>query len=456
MSWTIFQIAPNRFDWLLAGFYSTARRIKLKNLVGSAIKMDEESPLSKPYSFAACAKSLANNELYSDISFLVGPEKEKIFGHKNILSLGSLVFHRMFYGSLKENNDQITIPDISSRGFVNILKYIYGHRLEEISLAELYETYVAGDKYLVHDLNDRLIEFIESRLDASNCCIIYNELVKIREHDELLDKAKRLIRSDAKVAFGNELFESIDKDTLIDLLNFQWLNVREIDILESCLRWVEAKIEKLGLIPTNENKREVFSAIKFHIRFSELSAKELGTFAGIESLLTNEEIGALLLHLFNKSTKSSPVNCKTARKSIRAFTADGEDCEYLAHSSSEFITLLNVNRKVLIKRLCTSLTVDVTNLALSIYKDDEKLEFDQRRLLDEEDHWFFEFDHLLELDAGSDYKVLFEFDHFEFDQDTQLSDLNKFVSVEDHHEFVFTFNFETLHCVKQIEFFGLV
>lgn len=421
--------------------------------------MDEKStPRRERYSFAISAKSLANNELYSDISFIVGPEKEKIYGHKNLLALGSPVFHRMFFGSWKESSDLITIPDISSRGFRNVIKYIYGHRLEEFSLAELYETYMAGDKYLVHDLNDRLIEFIDSILDESNCCIIYNELVKIGGHEELLERAKRLIRWEAKVAFEGELFESIDKDTLIDLLNFRWMNVYEIDVLESCLRWVEAKIEKLGLNPTDENKREVFSSIKHHIRFSELTPEDLGTFAGIESLLTSEEIGGLMLHLFNKSTKPSPLDCKTARKSIWAFRADGGNGKQFPNAaSSGIITLLNVNRKVLIKHIYTTLTKDVAGLELSIFKGDEKLELTHRRLLDAEDLWFFEFDNLLELDAESDYKMRFEFDFFEFARPTELlSDISKFTSVEDDHEFVFTFNFERLHCVREIDFFGLV
>lgn len=83
--------------------------------------------LCKPYSLTTSAKLMANNSLCSDVSFLVDPEKKVIYGHKMILSLGSPVFHRMFYGSLSEKSNQIIIPDLLVKGFLNTLKHVEGH-----------------------------------------------------------------------------------------------------------------------------------------------------------------------------------------------------------------------------------------------------------------------------------------------------------------------------------------
>ena len=136
----------------------------------------------------------------------------------------------------------------------------------------------------------------------------------------------------------------------------------------------------------------MFAAIKNYVRFSDLSPEELATFAGIESLLTKEEICDLLLHLFNKSTKPSPVECNTARKrwSKRLFTVL-EKSEYVSLSASEFTGALNVNQTVWIKRIFTTLPDYVENLELSIYKGNENLVLGYR-ILSITGIWFFGFD----------------------------------------------------------------
>lgn len=75
--------------------------------------------------------------------------------------------------------------------------------------------------------------------------------MKIGENDELVAKAKSLIRSNSKTAFGHDLFWSIEQDTLIVLLNFEWLSVQEAKTLVSCLSWAEENVKKLGLAQTD-------------------------------------------------------------------------------------------------------------------------------------------------------------------------------------------------------------
>ena len=87
------------------------------------------------------------NSKFSDVSFLVGEEKVLVRGHKAILALGSEVFERLFFGPMKTTSDQpIEIPDLTPVGFLNAVKYIYGYRVDEFDLADLYVTYLAGDK----------------------------------------------------------------------------------------------------------------------------------------------------------------------------------------------------------------------------------------------------------------------------------------------------------------------
>lgn len=50
--------------------------------------------LNTPYSVGNLTKSMVNNETYSDVCFLVGDEKKKIYASKAFLALASDVFKR--------------------------------------------------------------------------------------------------------------------------------------------------------------------------------------------------------------------------------------------------------------------------------------------------------------------------------------------------------------------------
>ena len=90
---------------------------------------------------------LFNNELMSDVKFLVGPlqsggttpgamtgagagaslsgqtqQRWRIPAHKFVLASGSSVFFAMFFGDLAENQPEITIPDVEPQAFLTLLK----------------------------------------------------------------------------------------------------------------------------------------------------------------------------------------------------------------------------------------------------------------------------------------------------------------------------------------------
>ena len=68
-------------------------------------------------------EKLVNNEYLADIIFLVGEQGEKMFGHKNIISISSEVFYAMFNGDYTESKDNkpIVIPDIEPPIFLGKL-----------------------------------------------------------------------------------------------------------------------------------------------------------------------------------------------------------------------------------------------------------------------------------------------------------------------------------------------
>lgn len=68
---------------------------------------------------------LFNNELLSDITFIVGRERKQIPSHKFILSVGSAVFYAMFHGNFASTKNEIELPDIEPQAFITLLKFLY-------------------------------------------------------------------------------------------------------------------------------------------------------------------------------------------------------------------------------------------------------------------------------------------------------------------------------------------
>lgn len=79
-----------------------------------------EKPASRPYSVRNQIRWLLNNELFSDVAFLI--DGKKVFAHKNIVSLGSEAFAGMFYGPIKEKQSEIDILGVEYDGFLNVMR----------------------------------------------------------------------------------------------------------------------------------------------------------------------------------------------------------------------------------------------------------------------------------------------------------------------------------------------
>ena len=71
-------------------------------------------------------KRAFNSDLFSDVVFLVGKEREKILAHRLILSLRSAVFSCMLASDFKEARARvIEIPDSDPKVFFVFLKFLY-------------------------------------------------------------------------------------------------------------------------------------------------------------------------------------------------------------------------------------------------------------------------------------------------------------------------------------------
>ena len=71
---------------------------------------------------AKCSGYALDNQLYTDVCFLVGPNKDRVPAHRLILTLRSPVFKSMFFGDLAAGDKEISLPDVELEGFKKMLR----------------------------------------------------------------------------------------------------------------------------------------------------------------------------------------------------------------------------------------------------------------------------------------------------------------------------------------------
>ena len=141
-------------------------------------------------------------------------------------------------------------------------------------------------------------DYVKSKLNAASSCLIYDQLVKIGDREEIpLAEVRTVAIEQTQETFESEHFKHIDQETLINLLSLDQLSIDEFDLLEPISKWVDCEVQRQGLPINDENRRKVFKPIKGHILFNALKLEKAAKCKEIAELLTVEEIGSLILHL---------------------------------------------------------------------------------------------------------------------------------------------------------------
>lgn len=201
--------------------------------------------------------AMFNNELMSDVHFLVGPKgnAQRIPAHKYVLATGSSVFYAMFYGGLAENKCEIEIPDVEPASFLALLRYLYCDDINleaDTVLATLY----AAKKYLVPHLARACVSYLETSLTAKNACVLLSQS-RLFEEPDLMQRCWEVIDAQAELALSSDGFVDIDYNTLESILQRETLNTKEIVLFQAAVNWATAECARRDLEPTAENKRLV-------------------------------------------------------------------------------------------------------------------------------------------------------------------------------------------------------
>lgn len=337
-------------------------------------------------------------------------------------------------------------------------RYIYTNVLKDLDLSELFETFMAGDKYQVYNMNDAMFSFIKHILNPSNCCIIYDQLMKFPTDYVCvpLDQVETIIRCNSASAFKNKHFVKISQDTLLNLLSMDALSIDEIDVLTSCAKWVDEEIKRLNLESNTTNKQTVFEPIKNLIRFSKITFDQLKSCNPIKDLLSRDELCSLFLHLLNVSKFT--IECNTARKKVELKSASCKNYQLDSYSRyfSELSSIFKASDSIIIKNVYTFLPTHVQDLEFSIndmVNGLKNVELNYEKLHSKSGNcWYFRFIDAVKIDATKDYKFVFKFKNAAI---YSVLSLDTEMIVNDSSLECKLSSTDGYHCLKKIDFYQI-
>ncbi|XP_043654935.1 BTB/POZ domain-containing protein 6 isoform X1 [Drosophila teissieri] len=251
--------------------------------------------------------AMFNNELMSDVKFIVGGEFDidpiqTIPAHKYILATGSSVFYAMFYGGLAENKQEIKVPDVEPTAFLTLLRYLYCDEIKlepEHILATLY----AAKKYIVPHLARACVNYLEVKLTAKNACLLLSQS-RLFEEPELMQRCWEVIDAQAEMAVKSEDFVDIDLKTFESILSRETLNCKEIHLFEAALNWAMNACEKMSIDDTPQNKRRLLGQALHLIRIPTMSLEEFANGVAQTGILSSQETIDMFLHFTAKMKPS--------------------------------------------------------------------------------------------------------------------------------------------------------
>ncbi|XP_071125664.1 BTB/POZ domain-containing protein 3-like isoform X1 [Mytilus edulis] len=241
-------------------------------------------------SILSCLSNICLNEDLADVYFsFPGEESRRYPAHKMVLSLRSPVFKAMFYGTFPQQNGDVEILDIKASTFNLLLRYIYTDRVQltgQIVISLLY----AAQKYQIQSLLSLCESFLRNNLWIRSACTIYSN-ARLFSLDQLKQDTLKFIALNAADVFEVKDFLAVPANDLVDILKLETINITEVKLFQSILKWVDVKLVKAQKLITGQNRRGILlsSGILYLIAFPSLSIDDFTKIVVPTGILTDEE-----------------------------------------------------------------------------------------------------------------------------------------------------------------------
>ena len=261
------------------------------------------------------SKNMLNNNLFSDVKFVVRGEsetKQVIPAHKFVLSISSPVFEAMFYSELAETTDSIELPVCEYDSLLELFRYMYSDEVI-LSGSNVMGVLYLAKKYIVPSLTDKCTNFLQDHLDPSNVFSILPSAQKYEEK-KLVDRCWKVIDNQTEEAVKSDGFATIERSLLEAVVVRDTLSIKEVNLFKAVSLWARIECERQGLATDGEVKRRILGeSIVKGIRFPVMKQDEFANVVLGSKILTPEEIIAFFKYY--SSALNSPLEFSVSVRS---------------------------------------------------------------------------------------------------------------------------------------------
>lgn len=238
-----------------------------------------------------------NNEILSDVHFLVGKDKARIPGHKYVLAISSPVFFAMFYGRMAEPEGDVAVTDSEVECFMELLRFVYTDEAV-LTLDNALGVLYLAEKYMLPVLAAKCIKFVDASLNPENALTVLCH-ARYLAKEELQERCWEIVDSYTTQVLDSEAFLELDVETLSLLVQRNTVSAREIQMFKALNLWSQNECFRRAIEATAENKRVVASQAMKFIRFPLMSPLEFADEVARSGMLSYEETTNVFLYFFS-------------------------------------------------------------------------------------------------------------------------------------------------------------
>lgn len=130
-----------------------------------------------------------------------------------------------------------------------------------------------------------------NNLSIAKCVMLYDQFLKLENlESQHLDKVIEFVSLHADLVFRTKIFLSIEKQTLIKLIENDSLFIKEKDLYYAVLDWIDADLQRNNKQLSLDNKMNLFNHFKHLIRFTLMSKEQFDAGPAKSKLLSKEEV----------------------------------------------------------------------------------------------------------------------------------------------------------------------
>ena len=249
-----------------------------------------------------------NNEFLSDVQFIVpvsnaefsesmktrrqkAKKKAKMVipAHKFVRP----VFYAMFFGKMAETADSIELPDCEYESVLEFFRYLYS---DEVNLSgnNVMHVFYLATKYMVPSLAEKCNDYLRAHVEGSNVFSVLLHAQKFEVKD-LEDQCWEVIKTQAMEAVNSDEFVALERSLVETVVKMKRLCITEVELFKAVDRWATKEIERQGLNPDGNIKRQVLGdEIVKAIRFPLMSQQEFASIVPDCNILTSKEVGDMM------------------------------------------------------------------------------------------------------------------------------------------------------------------